>query len=357
MCLVGLVGGCTSSTGASAGDGGASCQGAPPAVQDTNYSACSMCTASSATKCEPGTPIEACCTWLGSPSNELARGVGLHRYSSNDPTVNLGCLANPGTLGAPMNVTLTGFVWLFAKGLDSKGVKVDVFKANTDGSYVMPAIGSYTTQATDMADPVGQMAASWNTNCQPDGCQFRQYTIKNVPTETPLIIKTSDALGAGQWADLYDYNVYFSNASVQNMGVSYNASAVAATDIGLVLETAGGYMEDPSKGLLAGEVHDCGDVRLSGAIVGADQVLPTPGIVYFNSDEGNPLPDPHNTVGQGTSVLGLWGAFNLNVGVPIHVTAIGKYMGQTTMLGTYTVQVFPGAVTAISLRGRRPWQM
>ena len=30
--------------------------------------------------------------------------------------------------------------------------------------------------------------------------------------------------------------------------------------------------------------------------------------------------------------------------------------GQTVLLGYYTVQVFPGAVTALSFRGRRPWQ-
>jgi hypothetical protein len=292
---------------------------------------------------------------MQTPSNELKRGTGLHRYSSGDPTVNLGCLTNPGTVGTPMNVTLTGFVWLFAKGLDSKGVKVEVFKENPDGSYVMPAIGTYTTQASDMADPVGMMAASWNNNCQPDGCQFRQYTIKNVPTETQLVIKTSDANSAGQWADLYDYNVYFANSTVQNMNASYTASAVAATDIALVLATVG-FQEDTTKGLLAGEVHDCGDVRLSGAIVETDQHH-TSGISYFNSDEGNPLPDVANTVGEGTSVLGLWGAFDLAPGVPIRVTAIGKYMGQTTLLGTYTVQVYPGAVTALSLRGRRPWQM
>jgi hypothetical protein len=30
--------------------------------------------------------------------------------------------------------------------------------------------------------------------------------------------------------------------------------------------------------------------------------------------------------------------------------------GQTVLLGAHVIQTFPGAVTALSFRGRRPWQ-
>jgi hypothetical protein len=347
--------GCSSSTGPG-GTGGNACKGTPPMVADAAYSACTGCTASSATMCSMSSPVQACCTWLQTPLNEVSRGTGLHRYSSNDPTVNLGCLTTPPSMGTPMMATLTGYVWLFASGLDSQGVKVEVFKEGTNGAIDPTALGSYTTTAMDMADPVGMMAASWNSKCTPDGCQFRQYTIANIPTETPLVIKTSDAAGAGNWAELYDYNIYFANSTLQGGKVTYNASAVAEPDIGTVVSVAGGGNVDPTKGLLAGEVHDCGDVRLKGAIVETDQPHKGP-IVYFNEDEGNPLPNPNVPYGGGTGKLSLWGAFNLVPGQPIRVTALGQYMGTTTLLGTYTVQVYPNAVTAISLRGRRPWQM
>ena len=58
----------------------------------------------------------------------------------------------------------------------------------------------------------------------------------------------------------------------------------------------------------------------------------------------------------GTSKLGLFGTLNLPTGQPIRISAVGKSSGQTVLLGTYTVQTFPGAVTALSFRGRRPWQ-
>jgi hypothetical protein len=78
---------------------------------------------------------------------------------------------------------------------------------------------------------------------------------------------------------------------------------------------------------------------------------------YFSDDESDPLPDlERQTSDQGTSTLGLFGALNLATGTPTRVSATGVVNGQLTLLGTYVVQLFPGAVTALSLRGRRPFQ-
>jgi hypothetical protein len=80
-------------------------------------------------------------------------------------------------------------------------------------------------------------------------------------------------------------------------------------------------------------------------------------IFYFSDNESNPLPDKTRSAGGlGTSKLGLFGALNVATGVPIHISAVGKSQGADKLLGTYTVQAFPNAVTALSLRGRRPWQ-
>jgi hypothetical protein len=215
-------------------------------------------------------------------------------------------------------------------------------------------IGTYTAKASDPSDSAGLAASSWDDACQPGGCQFRQYTIPNVPTETRLIIKTSDANGDGVWASVYEYNVYFSGAAANNGQVAYDVMAIASPEMPYLAALFGETL-DPSRGVLLGEVHDCSDVRLQNAIVETDQAHQGE-IVYFDSDEGYPLPDPEVPIGAGTGALGLWTAFNFAPGLPTRVMAVGLYSGQTTLLGTYTVQAFPGAVTLITLRGRRPSQ-
>jgi hypothetical protein len=304
-------------------------------------------------------PVAACCAWVQDATVELARATGLHYFSapSGQTTVDLGCLTNPGTKGTPQNVTLTGFVKLFSSGDDSAGVKVEVYNEGTDGA-LGTLIGSYTTVADDQIDPPQMPLPTWSSKCPTQGCTLRSYSIPNVPTETALIIKTSDATGAQKWADLYDYNIYFANAALtQGDGgvstVSYDASTVAATDVNTVASAAGGFTIKPDKGLLAGEVHDCGDVRLTNATVNTDY-RPEGDMFYFNADETNPLPDKQQT--DGTSKLGLFGALNYPTGVPIHISAVGILNGQRTLIGAYTVQVYAGAVTALSLRGRRPYQ-
>jgi hypothetical protein len=143
--------------------------------------------------------------------------------------------------------------------------------------------------------------------------------------------------------------------------VTYDATAVAGPDLSTVAGTVGQTIES-NMGLLAGEVHDCSDLRLGGATVGTTVTTATQ-VLYFTSDEGNPLP---TQAASDTSDLSLFGALNLPTGQPIRVTATGQCPatapmsvcspGNNVMLGTYVVQVYPGAVTAISLRGRRPWQ-
>jgi hypothetical protein len=311
---------------------------------------------------------------VGQPTTALAPATGLHRYSAPAGTTKaeLGCLTTPATLGTPAMVTLTGYVWIFSNGVtdtsgnpSSSGVKVEVFTENYtkgDGSISAMPIGSYTTSPTDKPDSID---TTWLKNCPaPQGCNLRQYKIPMIPTETPLVIRTSDAAGGTDWATVYDYNIYFSNAQVQagfpNVSgcpagdACYDATAAAASDLGTVANAAGGISINGSLGLLAGEVHDCNDVRLSGATVNTDTRAATQ-MFYFTSDEGDPLP---YTAATYTSDLSLFGAINYPTGMPIRVTALGQdAAGKLLMVGTYVVQMYPGAVTAVALRGRRPWQL
>ncbi len=248
-------------------------------------------------------------------------------------------------------VTVKGYVKLFSSGNDSAGVLVQAYQANTDGSIGAAAGGSYTTLMDDLMDAPQMPLVTFLKNCPEGGCKFRSYSLTNVPTETPLVIKTSDALSADTWSDLYDYNFYIPDSDVTGGVYSYDASCLASSDIGVVAAAAG-LTPDPTKGLLAGEVHDCGNVRLEGATVNTDQ--PHDGqIWYFTSDEADPLPDQSAT---SSSVLSLFGGFNLPVGTPIRLSAVGESQGATVLLGTDTIQAFAGAVSVLTFHGRRPYQ-
>jgi hypothetical protein len=351
-----LAAACSSSnstpvTGGSSSGGAASCEGAPALEKADFCKTCTVASNASPATCKAPRVIDACCTFVAAPTQELARTHGLNRYSSDDPTIALGCLDDPGVQGTPQNVTLKGYVRLFSSGGDSAGVKVEVFKEGANG-----ALGELvgTAVETKDTDEILTPKPEWLKKCPDGGCSFRAYTYANVPTETPLIIRTTDATGGQQWAPLYDYNIYFANSAVANGEVHYDASAVAATDLNTVASAAGGFTVSQDKGMLAGEVHDCADVRLSGAIVDTD-VAHQGDMFYFGENESDPLPDTTRS-SLGTSALGLFGTLNVATGTPIHISAVGKKDGKTILLGTYTVQTYPGAVTALSFRGRRPWQ-
>jgi hypothetical protein len=351
---------CSSNNSAPAGgDAGAgtgvSCSTAPALGKADFCKGCTMSATASPSTCRPPRTVNACCAYVQPPAQELARGTGLNRYSSTDPTVQLGCLDAPAALGAPKTVTLKSFVRVFSSGADSAGVKIEIFKEGANGALGDLVGAAVVTTNDDLKNPPELPKPTWLKKCPDGGCTFRGFSYPGVPTETPLIIKTSDAAGGDSWAPFYDYNIYFSNASVTaGDEVAYEPSAIAATDINTVASAAGGFTVRQDKGLLAGEVHDCGDVRLSGATVDTD--APHEGdMFYFGENESDPLPDKSRS-SLGTSKLGLFGTLNVPTGVPIKISALGKSGGQTVLLGTYTVQAFPGSVTALSFRGRRPWQ-
>ncbi len=329
----------------------AACQQAPKVEKDAYCETCTISPTAQPAACKAPRTVNACCTWVAPPSNPLARGTGLNRYSGTDATINLACLDAPAAIGVSKTVTLKGFVRLFSSGNDSTGVKIEIFKENDDGS-LGDAIGAPVTTTNDDNNVKKE---TWLSKCPEGGCVFRGYTYPNVPTETRLIVKTSDAAGGTQWAALYDYNIFFpsSLASADNT-IDYDPSCVAATDINTVASAAGGFSPSQDKGMLAGEVHDCGDVRLAGATVDIDAAHEGE-MFYFGENEADPLPDKTRS-NAGTSKLGLFGTLNVTTGVPIRISAIGNYNGQTVLLGTHTVQTFKGAVTALRLQGRRPWQ-
>lgn len=358
---------CSSTNSLPVGDAGTAtaattCDGAPALAKaefcGSGASKCTLSANASPSSCKAPRVIDACCAFVQAPTQELVRGTGLNRNSSNDPTLDLGCLDSPGELGTPKTVTLHGFLRVFSSGGDSAGVKIEIFEEGANGS-LGKAVGTPVT--TTQAGPAKTPKPDWLKKCPDDGCTFREFTYAGVPTETPLVIKTSDAGNGEQWADFYDYNIFFANSvvttgipNVSGEAVEYDPAAVAATDINTVASAAGGFTPRQDRGLIAGEVHDCGDVRVSGATVDTD-LAHEGDMFYFGENESDPLPDKSRGA-LGTSKLGLFGTLNLPTGQPIRISAVGKVNGQTVLLGTHVVQTFPGSVTALSFRGRRPWQ-
>jgi hypothetical protein len=355
---------CSSTNSTPAGDGGAggtspSCAGAPALAKaefcTAGASKCTIAANASPSSCKAPRTIDACCSFVQAPTQELVRGTGLNRNSSSDPTLSLGCLDNPGELGTPKTVTLKGFLRVFSSGGDSAGVKIEVFKEGANGALGEAVGEAVQTTNDDVASPPQMPKPDWLKKCPDGGCTFRGFAYKGIPTETPLVIKTSDSGNGEQWAPLYDYNIFFANSAVKDGDVvEYDPAALAATDINTVASAAGGFTPRADRGLIAGEVHDCGDVRVSGATVDTD-LAHEGDMFYFGENESDPLPDKSRGA-LGTSALGLFGTLNLQTGQPIRISAVGKVNGQTVLLGTHVVQTFPGAVTALSFRGRRPWQ-
>jgi hypothetical protein len=323
--------------------------------------------------CSVSRSVNACCAWVQAPSvhSELTRAVGLHQYSTAAPSpVDLSCLKPADAAGPPVShtATLDGYVTIFASQNDTAGVVVTVYTADPQTGVLGPmasGIGTYLTTNTDSS-----RSNTWLAACVDTPCTFRHYSIPNVPTETPLVIQTSDG-GGGIWSTLYDYDVYFSNdatcdsaapgapcisSSGAAWGVHYDVAAVTTQDMQNLATSTGGFAFDPTTGILVGEVHDCGDIRLEGANVDTDQGHVGP-IVDLDPPESGPLPDPGRAGSdQGTSALGSFVALNMAPGIPIRVSAIGNYGGNDTLVGTSVVQTFAGSMTQVRLRGRRPEQ-
>jgi hypothetical protein len=104
-------------------------------------------------------------------------------------------------------------------------------------------------------------------------------------------------------------------------------------------------------GAVAGEVHDCQNLRVVNAVVDVDaQKFIT---TYFGDDEDDPLPDLN---AKSTSTLGLYAALDIVPG-PVAVSAAGVVDGELVGVGFLRVWVYPDAVTSATFRGMLGYQV
>ena len=287
---------------------------------------------------------QVCGVPLRDPTDELKRSATVKEYAGAGAP-KLDCFTEAGYPPKPAAsslVQMSGTVKIFAHGCESKLVKIEVFEVGADGALGTPAGTALTTAMDCKVNGV----ASDNKDCGTPRYECN-YIYGNVPTEKELVVRTSGL----NWAELYDYNVYIPAAEVVNGEWKHNLRALASDDYNSIAQSAIGGPITSGNGALAGEVHDCGDVRLQNAIVDIDQ--PKKIITYFTSNEANPIPDINAT---GTSILGLYAALDVAPG-PVTVAALGNVSGKATTLGYYRARVFPNAVSIVTFRGTEPFQI
>lgn len=286
---------------------------------------------------------------------------------------NWSCYA-PGGAPAPATserVTLWGPVKVFGNGGDSQRIRVTVHRVGADG---MPG-ETLGTAVSDLAHP----AAGTEDVYSPSGDQVTftrrlgGYEIANVPTETELLVVTegdaADPIATGNFSHrVYDYNVLLRNTEINAeaapMGVGgerrvrFTPRVISNADWSSIPSTSGLTSGiTPGRGAVAGEVHDCDDVRIANASVASNPGRSWDGpVVYFSENDTNPLPDISRE-NRGTSILGTYALLDMDPG-PVAVAALGYDDDRQTLVhaGSFRARVFPGAITVVTLRGLRPWQ-
>lgn len=307
----------------------------------------------------PSAYLDVCGVPIEEPSGNTAAPKALARSSNVDEfagsgSPDLSCYTSagfPDPPGTPQMVTMQGIAKIFSHGCESRNLEVTVFEVIRDGSSDdgMPGamVGSTVMTADDCTV---EGVPEDNEDCT--DAKFNEqrwecrYTYPDVPTETELLVVTE---GTG-WAPLYEYNLYIPNDEVVDGAYEKDIRALAQDDYQLIPQTAMGKNIEPGNGAIGGEVHDCGDVRLINALVDIDRPRV---LTYFTDDEIAPLPDVD---ADATSTLGLYAALDVPPG-PVNVAAVGYLDGQLVGAGFIKARVFANAVTSVTFRGMRPYQL
>jgi hypothetical protein len=323
--------------------------------------------------------VGSCCTCIMEPTVETERCTPDHcdEYSGTGP-VDLGCFTtNPWEEELPEGtVRLTGVVDVYATGGDSTdGIHVEVYRMNDDatlgsrvGEFVTDdadaACGDHETALEPFLVETGDEAANCPGICteeipDTDGdCRdLGFYAIDGIPTHVPLIIVT---YGGELWRYLYAYNLMFFDSEAQDMEIDgvtaptiyHKVRVLSNGDFSAIPMTAGmpgGIPE--THGAVAGEIHDCGDVRVRNVQVGIEPVPQR--LIYFNGNESKPYPEGTRRVG--TCWLGLFAGLDIDPEEnPVRVSAAGLVNGELVSFGWVVARVYPGAVTIMTFRGTRP---
>ena len=196
-----------------------------------------------------------------------------------------------------------------------------------------------------------------------------RYAIANMPTNKRLVVRTRGTKGFddGTWSVMAEFNVYLRadapkcstlsaerryNDCINDQGhYELEVNALSKADFSTIPITAGlsgGITE--GNGAIAGEVHDCDDVKLSGFQVGV-QPIPTV-LTYFNGNPIKTLPDQSQQK-LGTNVDGIFSALDIKAGLA-RVVALGMVGSKEVTAGVVEAAVLPDTVSVVTFDGRKP---
>ena len=329
-----------------------------------------------------------------------------------NPTPNLTCLGAATTTppATPAVVTLTGFIHVFSSGPDAKGLTVQIFKQSDLVGGADPATLAPLAQTAVALDPATQRAcdAAAKNGCSlpsktgctlpvcNDGLNGRnddkkycrdlgagqsecsdrlrweaRYSIPNVPTNTQLVIRSTGPSGKPDttWATMVIFNIVPSTADPACKGpldvycldttnaaepkYQLDINALSQSDY-VNIPTTSGLAGGISNGMgaIAGEVHDCDNIRVGNVQVGVSPEGDR--FTYFNGNPLKTLPDS-GRVGSGTDRLGLYAALNVKPGnVTVQTAALTSVGGALTSFGNFTAIVYPNTVSVANVNGGRP---
>ncbi len=294
-----------------------------------------------------GIDNQVCGVPLAAPTAALKRSSTVMEFAGSGPP-DLSCFqpANYPKAGTSTKVTMSGVARIFSHGCESNSLNIEVHTVKRTGGADDGSLGPLVGKAVLTAsDCTASGVATSNMDC---GTRYEcKYSYSGVPSETELAILTNGSM----WAPLYEYNDYIPNADVTGGTWTHDVRALASDDYSVIPQAAIGSGINPGLGALAGEVHDCGNVRLSGATVGTN--VANEALTYFDNDEASPLPD---TSATSTSILGLYAAFDLAPG-PASVAALGLVGGKVTTVGYFPAYIYANSVTAVTFQGVRPFQI
>lgn len=285
---------------------------------------------------------EVCGIPILAPTTETSRANGVKEFGGTGP-VDLACFSTDAytDVAQSTEITMHGLVKIFSNGCASKNVTVEVFRVG-ENAELGERIGA-GVQTPGECETTGEPSET-------DNCDIRYecpYEYPGIPTETELVVRTS----GDTWAPLYTFNLFVPSSGVESGRWKNNVRALARGDYDVIAQAAIGRTITPGHGALAGEVHDCGDVRLAAATVAIDR--PSAELTYFTDNEDDPLPE---LSANHTSSLGLYAAIDVSPG-PVHVAAVGLVNGAVVTAGYFQARVFADAVSSVTFRGLRPFQV
>ncbi|MFH2007900.1 MAG: hypothetical protein ABI333_15055 [bacterium] len=320
--------------------------------------------------------------------------------ASGIPAPDLSCVGVADTPPPnPPTVTVEGFLDVFSSGPDPMDLTVQIFDADeligvTRIDNSVTPLGEITITEADLvadlaagiaracfadSDDVGEHSvecpvptADCGGACQDDlngtdfcyegSCYDRlryegRFSIAGIPTHRPLVVRTAglDEYDDNTWGVMAQANVYLrtTDPEYDEGAATYelDAQILSRQDWYKIPQTMGlsGGMS-AGYGAIAGEVHDCAGIRLTGAQVGL-----YPQSSYFAYFNGNPLDTVPLTARlvDGTNSLGIYSEFELPAG-DIAVEAWGLINGTPTLLGQHNTLVFQDSVTVLSINDGKP---